>query len=81
MKIGLITVYFGLFDEALPPTFRQERNDLNKKIEDGLSVYGQIVNPGLIDNEKSASNANQSFIEENFPFSPILSKNAPVMNL
>ena len=65
MKIGLITVYFGLFDEALPPTFRQERNDLNKKIEDGLSVYGQIVNPGLIDNEKSALNANQLFIEEN----------------
>ena len=64
MKIGLITVYFGLFDEALPPTFRQERTNLNKKIEGGLSVYGQVINPGLIDNENSAEFANQLFITE-----------------
>jgi len=65
MKIGLITVYFGLFDEALPPTFRQERTELNKKIERGLSVYGQVINPGLIDNEESSEIANKLYIKEN----------------
>ena len=65
MKIGLISVYFGLFDEALPPTFRQERTDLNKKIENGLSFYGDVVNPGLVDNEESAEHANELFIKTN----------------
>ena len=64
MKIGLITVYFGLFDEALPPEFRQERADLNNRIERGLSVYGKVINPGLIDNEVSSKIANKLYIEE-----------------
>tara|TARA_B100001750_G_scaffold201240_1_gene175892 strand:- start:720 stop:2201 length:1482 start_codon:yes stop_codon:yes gene_type:complete len=64
MKIGLISVYFGLFDEALPPTFRKERTELNKTIEKGLSVYGKLVNPGLVDNENSAKLANKLYIKE-----------------
>ena len=61
MKIGLISVYFGLFDDALPPNFRQEREALNKKIEKGLSQYGKVINPGLIDNEKTALIANEIY--------------------
>ncbi len=64
MKIGLISVYFGLFDDALPPTFRQEREALNKKIEKGLSQYGKVINPGLIDNEKTALIANELYRKE-----------------
>ena len=64
MKIGLISVYFGLFDEALPPTFRHERTDLNKRVENELSNYGDIINPGLVDNEKSAELANELYIKE-----------------
>jgi len=64
VKIGLISVYFGLFDDALPVTFRQERNELNQKIEEGLSHYGDVINPGLIDNEENAMTANKLYKKE-----------------
>jgi len=64
MKIGLISVYFGLFDDALSSTFREERTELNRKIEEGLTKYGEVINPGLIDNEKSALEANKIYKKE-----------------
>jgi len=64
LKIGQLSVYFGLFDDAMPAGFRQTRRDYAAAVGDMLAAYGEVVAPGLVDNLDSAAEANEAFVKE-----------------
>lgn len=64
LKIGQLSVYFGLFDEAMPAGFRQTRREYAAAVGEMLAAYGEVVAPGLVDDLDSAAVANEAFIKE-----------------
>ena len=63
-RIGQLSVYFGLFDEAMPPEFRQDREALARRFTEFLSAGGDVVYPGLVDSEEAGRRANEVFATE-----------------
>ena len=63
-RIGQLSVYFGLFDEAMPPEFRRDREALAHRFTDFLSAGGEVVYPGVVDSEEAGRRANQVFAAE-----------------
>lgn len=59
-RIGLVSVYFGLFDQSMPPSFRQDRLDHAHRIADLLGRFGEVVFPGLVDSEESGAEAGRA---------------------
>lgn len=51
LTIGLLSVYFGLFDEAMPPSFRRDRLAYADGMAARLGEHGDVVFPGLVDSE------------------------------
>lgn len=52
-RIGLIAPYFRLFDEAMPPEFRADREEHAVGLQRVLSQHGEVVFSGLTDSEES----------------------------
>ena len=63
-RIGQLSVYFGLFDEAMPPEFRRDREALAHRFTEFLSAGGDVVYPGLVDSEEAGRRANEVFASE-----------------
>ena len=63
-RIGQLSVYFGLFDEAMPPEFRRDREALGHRFTEFLSAGGDVVHPGLVDSEEAGRRANKVFAAE-----------------
>ena len=54
MRIGQLSVYFGLFEEAMPAGFRETRRDYAAAVGEMLAGYGEVVDPGLVDSMDQA---------------------------
>jgi L-arabinose isomerase len=63
-RIGQLSVYFGLFDEAMPPEFRQDREALANRFTKFLSAGGEVVYPGVVDSDEAGRRANEVFARE-----------------
>tara|TARA_B100000029_G_scaffold385935_1_gene381676 strand:- start:6241 stop:7707 length:1467 start_codon:yes stop_codon:yes gene_type:complete len=63
LKIGLLSVYFGLFDDAMPGDFRKSRESYASEVKNLLEQYGDVVFPGLVDSEDKATTAAKIFEE------------------
>ena len=63
-RVGQLSVYFGLFDEAMPPEFRRDREALAHRFTDFLSGAGEVVYPGLVDSEEAGRRAGEAFAAE-----------------
>ena len=64
MRIGQLSVYFGLFDDAMPPGFRTTRLDYAAAVGAMLADYGEVVDPGLVDSMDRAVEAAEVFARE-----------------
>ena len=64
MRIGQLSVYFGLFDDAMPTGFRQTRQDYAAAVGEMLARYGEVVDPGLVDSMDQAVHAAGVFARE-----------------
>ncbi len=53
LRIGQLSVYFGLFDEAMPAAFRHEREQFASTVRDWLARFGEVEFPGLVDSDES----------------------------
>src|SRR5665811_136550 len=62
-RIGLISVYFGLFDQSMPPSFRADRLDHAKRLAALLARYGEVVFPGLVDSVESGAHAGSALAD------------------
>ena len=65
VRIGLLTVYYGLFDDSMPAAFRTERTERASSLAMMLSAYGEVIHPGLVDSEASSSAAAEMFAAAN----------------
>lgn len=61
LRIGLLAVYFGLFDAAMPPEFRQERTAFADALRTRLEQFGSVVYPGVVDNDEAGREAGLLF--------------------
>ena len=61
LRIGLLAVYFGLFDAAMPPEFRQDRTAFAESMRARLERFGSVVYPGVVDNDESGREAGLLF--------------------
>lgn len=64
LRIGLVCVYFGLFDEAMPAGFRRERTRFAERMRERLGDLGEVVYPGLVDSEEAGREAAALFAEQ-----------------
>jgi L-arabinose isomerase len=62
--IGLVSVYFGLFDEQMRPEFRRECEALASAYAECLGERWKVVHPGLIASEADGDRANEVFRAE-----------------
>lgn len=63
-KIGIVSVYFGLFDEQMRPEFRAECEALGNAYAQTFAERWDVVYPGLIDSEVEGERANAVFRSE-----------------
>lgn len=63
LRIGQLSPYYGLFDDAMPPSFRQDRAEAASNIHSLLSLFGEVVFPGLIDSDVAGSAAGHQFAD------------------
>jgi L-arabinose isomerase len=61
LRIGLLSVYFGLFDDAMPAEFRKGRERFSEKLRSLLSLHGEVTYPGLVDSEAAGEIAAKAF--------------------
>lgn len=61
LRIGLLTPYFGLFDEAMPGDFRATRRAWADRFCDLLAPHGEVVDPGLVDDADAGVAAGEAF--------------------
>ena len=63
LRIGLLSVYFGLFDAAMPPEFRQDRTAFAEAMRERLERFGSVVYPGVVDSDDTGREAGRVFVE------------------
>lgn len=61
LRIGLLAVYFGLFDAAMPPEFRVERTEYAERIQELLAERGSVTFPGVVDSDEAGRRAAAAF--------------------
>ena len=61
LRIGLLAVYFGLFDAAMPPEFRIERTAYAEQIQELLAQHGAVTYPGVVDSDEAGRRAAAAF--------------------
>ncbi|MDH3753225.1 MAG: hypothetical protein OEU32_05060 [Acidimicrobiia bacterium] len=57
LVIGQVSVYFGLFDDAMPAGFRKGREAHAEAVGALLAEHGQVIFPGVIDSEDGGRRA------------------------
>ena len=60
-KVGLLSVYFSLFDEQMPPDFRRRLEAVAETYRSLLAADFDVVYPGLISSDESGRLANEAF--------------------
>lgn len=63
LRIGLLSVYFGLFDAAMPPEFRRDRTAFAEAMRGRLGRFGSVVYPGVVDSDDTGREAGRLFAE------------------
>ena len=63
LRIGLLSVYFGLFDAAMPPEFRQDRTAFAEGMRERLERFGSVVYPGVVDSDDTGKEAGRIFAD------------------
>ena len=63
LRIGLLSVYFGLFDAAMPPEFRRDRTAFAEAMRERLERFGSVVYPGVVDSDDAGRKAARAFAE------------------
>ena len=63
LRIGLLSVYFGLFDAAMPPEFRRDRTAFAEAMRSRLECFGSVVYPGVVDSDDTGREAGRLFAE------------------
>ena len=58
-RVGLVSVYFTLFDEQMPPGFRQTREEAARGYRELLAREFDVVYPGLLTSDEEADRANE----------------------
>ena len=61
LRIGLLAVYFGLFDAAMPPEFRSERTAFAEAMRARLERHGSVTYPGVVDSDAAGEVAGRAF--------------------
>ena len=56
-RIGLVALYFDMFDDIMPPSFRQEKEAVGREIATMLGQLCEVDYPGIIANEATAVEA------------------------
>lgn len=64
LRIGLLSVYFGLFDAAMPPEFRQDRTAFAEAMRERLGRFGSVVYLGVVDSDDTGREAGRTFVDE-----------------
>lgn len=64
LRIGLLTPYFGLFDEAMPGDFRATRHAWADRFRELVEPRGHVVDAGLVDDAESGAAAGETFARE-----------------
>jgi L-arabinose isomerase len=59
-RIGLLATYFGLFDSSMPTWFRDDRTGHAERMVALLESVGEVVFPGIVDSDSSASEVGQA---------------------
>lgn len=60
-KVGVLSVYFGLFDEQMPPDFRARQDATAARYRDLLGPDVDVVYPGLVASDDDGRRANAAF--------------------
>ncbi len=63
LRIGLLCVYFGLFDAAMPPEFRRDRTAFAEAMQTRLEQFGSVTYPGVVDSDEAGKAAGRVFAE------------------
>ncbi len=63
LRIGLLCVYFGLFDAAMPPEFRRDRTAFAESMRERMEQFGSVVYPGVVDSDETGRAAGRVFAE------------------
>jgi L-arabinose isomerase len=58
-KVGVVSVYFTLFDEQMPPDFRQVREEVARGYVDILADHFDIVYTGVLTSDADGDRANE----------------------
>jgi L-arabinose isomerase len=63
-RIGLATVYFKLFDEVMPPTYRASKEAFVQAFIDKLSPHVEVIYTELIDDDAKGERTREVFIQK-----------------
>jgi len=58
-KIGLVALYFDMFDDIMPPTFRREKEAVGEEVAGMLAAFADVEYPGIVANEATAASLAQ----------------------
>ncbi len=61
LRIGLLSVYFSLFDEQMPPDFRPRLEAAAARYSSLLESTFDVVYPGLVASDEDGRRANEAF--------------------
>lgn len=63
-QVGLVALYFDLFDRTMPPSYREEKEQLARRVASILGGFAHVHYPGLIANAAQAARAGAQLAEE-----------------
>lgn len=63
LRIGQLSLYFDLFDEAMPPSFRADRESFAEDLNEWLRRFGIVEYPGLIGSEVKGKEIGEKWAE------------------
>lgn len=56
-QVGLVALYFDLFDQTMPPSYREEKEQLARQVASIVGKFAEVRYPGLIANAGQAKRA------------------------
>lgn len=63
-KIALAALYFEMFDEVMPPSFRQEKENLGREVASMLATFAEVDYPGLIASPAQAARSRERWMAQ-----------------
>lgn len=74
-RVGLLSVYFSLFDAQMPPDFRARQVATGERYRAALATDFEIVYPGIVASDEDGRRANATFRESDLDavvFAPVM---------